>query len=627
MTNKLAQPNIRNVAIIAHVDHGKTTLVDALLKQTGVFRAGQKVEECVMDSNELERERGITIFSKNAAIIYKGVKINIIDTPGHADFSSEVERVLKMAEGVLLLVDAAEGPLAQTRFVLAKALELGLIPIVVINKIDRKDARPKETLDLIYELFIDLGANDKQLEFPVVYAVAREGVAKLSPEDESKNLVPLLDKLLDYIPAPNVDASGPLQIMVTGLDYSDFIGRLAIGKIERGKISAGEKVALINDKEKISAIGGPPPEADAPRAQAAGWKNYSVTKLFTFDKLGKVETNSLSAGDLVALAGIPDVQIGDTIASAENPEALPRVGVEEPTISMNFSVNDGPFAGKEGKFVTSRRIKERLFKELESNVGLRVEETDSASAFKVSGRGVLHLGILVERMRREGYELALSKPVVIYKEKDGERQEPMEELHINVLDADAGKVIEAVGRRRGEMQNMKSHLGHTDLNFSISSRGLIGFRSEFIMLTHGTGTLDHRFVGYGSAKGEIPFRTNGVMVSMTSGKVLAYALDNLQMRGKLFVKPADEVYEGMLVGLRPESGDLAVNPCKAKHVTNVRKSGGEEAIVLTPPEEMTLEKAIEFIDEDELVEVTPESVRLRKKLLKDNERRRKDKEE
>ncbi|MBU3965481.1 translational GTPase TypA [Patescibacteria group bacterium] len=616
METKATQPNIRNVAIIAHVDHGKTTLVDALLKQTGVFRAGQKVAECVMDSNELERERGITIFSKNAAIEYKGVKINIIDTPGHADFSSEVERVLKMAEGVLLLVDAAEGPLAQTRFVLQKALDLGLIPIVVINKIDRKDARPKETLDLIYELFIDLGANEKQLEFPVIYAIAREGVAKLSLKDESKNLIPLLDKLLDYIPAPNVDASGPLQIMITGLDYSDFIGRLAIGKIERGEVKSGEKIALINFKGEI--------------------KNYSVTKLFTFDKLGKVETNRLSAGDLVALAGIPDAQIGDTIASAEKPEALPRVGVEEPTISMNFSVNDGPFAGKEGKFVTSRRIKERLFKELESNVGLRVEETDSASpvrnaisngasAFKVSGRGVLHLGILVERMRREGYELALSKPQVIYREKDGEVMEPMEELHINVLDADAGKVIEAVGRRRGEMQNMKSHLGHTDLNFSISSRGLIGFRSEFIMLTRGAGTLDHRFVGYGATKGEIPFRINGVMVSMASGKVLAYALDNLQMRGKLFVKPGDEVYEGMIVGLRPEAGDLAVNPCKAKHVTNVRKSGGEEAIVLTPPEEMTLEKAIEFIDEDELVEVTPESVRLRKKLLKDNERRRKEK--
>ncbi len=605
--NKPTQPNIRNVAIIAHVDHGKTTLVDALLKQTGVFRAGQKVAECVMDSNELERERGITIFSKNAAIEYKGVKINIIDTPGHADFSSEVERVLKMAEGVLLLVDAAEGPLAQTRFVLAKALELGLTPIVVINKIDRKDARPKETLDLIYELFIDLGANEKQLEFPVIYAIAREGVAKLSLKDESKNLIPLLDKLLDYIPAPNVDASGPLQIMITGLDYSDFIGRLAIGKIERGEVRSGEKVALINSKGEI--------------------KNYSVTKLFTFDKLGKVETDRLSAGDLVALAGIPDVQIGDTIASAEKPEALPRIGVEEPTISMNFSVNDGPFAGKEGKFVTSRHLKERLFKELESNVGLRVEETDSASAFKVSGRGVLHLGILVERMRREGYELALSKPQVIYKEKDGEILEPMEELHINVLDADAGKVIEAVGRRRGEIQNMKSHRGHTDLNFSISSRGLIGFRPEFIMLMHGTGAMDHRFVDYGAAKGEIPFRINGVMVSMTSGKVLAYALDNLQMRGKLFVKPGDEVYEGMLVGLRPEAGDLAVNPCKAKHVTNVRKSGGEEAIVLTPPEEMTLEKAIEFIDEDELVEVTPESVRLRKKLLKDNERRRKEKEE
>lgn len=606
-TSKKQQLNIRNVAIIAHVDHGKTTLVDALLKQTGTFRAGQEVQECVMDSNELERERGITIFSKNASVTYKGVKINIIDTPGHADFSSEVERVLKMAEGVLLLVDAAEGPLAQTRFVLSKALQLGLTPIVVINKIDRKDARIEETLDLIYELFIDLGANDEQLEFPVIYAIAREGIAKTSLADESKDLTPLLDKLLNYIPAPKAKINGALQIMITGLDYNDFVGRIGTGKIERGEIKNGDKVALINAKGEI--------------------KNYQITKLYTFDKLGRTETDHLFAGDLVALAGIADVHIGDTVASVESPEALPRVAVEEPTITMNFLTNDSPFAGRDGKLITSRHIKERLMKELESNVGLRVEETDSSKVFKVSGRGVLHLGILVEQMRREGYEMALSKPHVIYKEINGEKQEPAEELHINVLDEDAGKVIEMVGKRKGEMVNMKSHLGHTDLNFTITSRGLIGFRSEFIMSTHGTGMMDHRFVSYGSIKGDIPFRNNGVMVSMIGGKVLAYALDMLQERGKMFVSPGDEVYEGMLVGLRPEAGDLAVNPCKAKHVTNVRKSGGEEAIVLVPPEEITLEKSIEFIDEDELVEVTPKSIRLRKKLLKDNERRRQEKAE
>jgi GTP-binding protein len=611
------QSNIRNVAIIAHVDHGKTTLVDALLKQTGTFRVGQEVQECIMDSNELERERGITILSKNAAVTYKGVKINIIDTPGHADFSSEVERVLKMAEGVLLLVDAAEGPLAQTRFVLSKALQLGLQPIVVINKIDRKDARVEETLDLIYELFIDLGANDKQLEFPVIYAIAREGIAKTSLTDESKDLKPLLDKLLEYIPAPSVLSEGALQVMITGLDYNDFVGRIGIGKVVRGKVKAGEKVALLDDKREISTQGG----------LASGWKNYQISKLYAFDKLGKCEVDEVSAGDLVALAGIPDIAIGDTVASAEQPEALERIKVEDPTITMDFITNDSPFAGRDGKLITSRHIRDRLMKELESNVGLKVEQTDSAKAYKVSGRGVLHLGVLVENMRREGYEVALSKPQVIYKEVNGERLEPMEELHINVLDADAGKVIELVGRRKGEMVNMKSHLGHTDLNFTISSRGLIGFRSEFIMLTHGTGTMDHRFTEYGKVKGDIPFRTNGVMVSMIAGKVLAYALDLLQQRGKMFMKPGDEVYEGMIVGLRPESGDLAVNPTKAKHVTNVRKSGGEEAIVLTPPEEMTLEKAIEFIDEDELVEVTPKSIRLRKKLLTDNARRRQEKKE
>ncbi len=617
MTIKTTQPNIRNVAIIAHVDHGKTTLVDGLLKQTGTFRVGQEVQECVMDSNVLERERGITILAKNAAVNYKGVKINIIDTPGHADFSSEVERVLKMAEGVLLLVDAAEGPLAQTRFVLSKALQLGLQPIVVINKIDRKDARVEETLDLIYELFMDLGANDKQLEFPIIYAIAREGIAKTSMTEDSKDLTPLLDKLIEYIPAPQVSSEGPLQVMITGLDYNDFVGRIGIGKVVRGKIKQGDRVALLNDKVEISAQGGP----------ASGWKNYSITKLYSFDKMGKCEVSEVSAGDLMALAGIGEISIGDTVASVEKPEALPRIKVEDPTITMDFITNDGPFAGREGKLITSRHIRDRLMKELESNVGLQVEETDSAKVYKVSGRGVLHLGVLVENMRREGYEVTLSKPRVIFKEINGEKLEPMEELHVNVLDPDAGKVIELVGKRRGEMSNMKSHLGHTDLSFSISSRGLIGFRSEFIMITHGTGTMDHRFTEYGKVKGDIPFRTNGVMVSMTAGKVLSYALDLLQQRGKMFMKPGDEVYEGLIVGLRPESGDLAVNPCKAKHVSNVRKSGGEETIVLTPPEEMTLEKAIEFIDDDELVEVTPKSIRLRKKLLTDNARRREEKKD
>ncbi len=601
------QPNIRNVAIIAHVDHGKTTLVDGLLKQTGTFRVGQEVQECVMDSNVLERERGITILAKNAAVSYKGIKINIIDTPGHADFSSEVERVLKMADGVLLLVDAAEGPLAQTRFVLSKALQLGLHPIVVINKIDRKDARVEETLDMIYELFMDLGATDKQLEFPVIYAIAREGIAKTSMAEDSKDLTPLLDKLIEYIPAPQVSSEGPLQVMITGLDYNDFVGRIGTGKVVRGKIKSGEKVALINIKGEI--------------------KNYTITKLYSFDKMGKLEVPEVSAGDLVAFAGIAEVSIGDTVASVEQPEALVRIKVEDPTITMDFITNDSPFAGREGKLITSRHIRDRLMKELESNVGLKVEETTSAKVYKVSGRGVLHLGVLVENMRREGYEVALSKPQVIYKEVNGEKLEPMEELHVNVLDPDAGKVIEMVGKRRGEMSNMKSHLGHTDLNFSISSRGLIGFRTEFIMVTHGTGTMDHRFTEYGKVKGDIPFRTNGVMVSMTAGKVLSYALDLLQQRGKMFMKPGDEVYEGLIVGLRPESGDLAVNPCKAKHVSNVRKSGGEETIVLTPPEEITLEKAIEFIDDDELVEVTPKSIRLRKKLLTDNARRREEKKD
>ncbi len=603
MEKKITEINIRNIAIIAHVDHGKTTLVDALLKQTGVFRAGQEVEKCIMDSNDLERERGITIFSKNAAIHYKGTKINIIDTPGHSDFSGEVERVLKMADGVLLLVDAAEGPLSQTRFVLHKSLELGLSPIVVVNKIDRKDARPAEVLDAIYELFMDLGANEEQFNFPVIYAIGRMGIAQYSLEEKSENLEPLFETILKYVPAPLADPAKPLQMLVTSLDYNDFVGRIAIGKIDNGKITAGQTVALVGADNKI--------------------KKYKVTKLYAFDKLGKIEVNEAGAGDLAAVSGAADVAIGDTIADPENPVALKRVKIDEPTISMNFLVNDSPFAGRDGKFLTSRKIEERLQKELESNVSLRVEKSETANIFKVSGRGVLHLSVLIERMRREGFELAVSKPQVIIKEENGKKFEPIEDLIITVPADYVGKVMEAIGSRRAEVLSMKNLAnGETQLHFKISSRGLIGFRSEFITMTKGLGVMAHRFLEYGEVKGEIPGRLYGVLVSMENGKVLTYALDNLESRGKLFIKPGIEVYEGMIVGIRPESGDLAVNPCKAKHVSNVRVSGGEEAIQLAPPIEMTLEKSLEFIADDELVEVTPASVRMRKKILKDNERRR-----
>lgn len=603
MTEETKQINIRNIAIIAHVDHGKTTLVDALLKQTGVFRAGQETTERIMDSNDLEKERGITIFSKNAAVNYKGTKINIIDTPGHADFSGEVERVLKMADGVLLLVDAAEGPLSQTRFVLAKSLELGLKPIVVINKIDRKDARPQEVLDAIYEMFMELGATDEQFEFPVVYAIGREGVAQLTLEAKGENLEPLFETIIARIPAPLANPDKPLQMLVTSLDYSDFLGRIAVGKVESGKLKVGENVALIASENKI--------------------KKYKITKLFTFDKLGKIEANEVYAGDLAAVAGIADVAIGDTIADSNNPVALDRVHIDEPTISMNFLVNDGPFAGRDGKHVTSRKIEERLAKELESNVSLRVEATDAPNIFRVSGRGVLHLAVLIERMRREGYELSVSQPKVITKEENGKKLEPIEDLMITVPEEFVGKVMENLGPRRAEVLNMKSlSNGESQLHFKVSSRGLIGFRSEFMTMTKGLGIMAHRFMEYGEVKGEIPGRIYGVMVSMENGKALTYALNNLESRGKLFISPGAEVYEGMIVGIRPESGDLAVNPCKAKHVSNVRVSGGEEAIQLAPPIEMTLEKALEFIAEDELVEVTPNYIRLRKRILKDNERRR-----
>lgn len=601
------QSNIRNIAIIAHIDHGKTTLIDSILKQTGAMGSKEEGKERVLDFNDLEKERGITIFAKNAAINYKGVKINIIDTPGHSDFSGEVERVLKMAEGVLLLVDAAEGPLSQTRFVLQKSLELKLKPIVVINKIDRKDARPSEVLDEIYELFIDLGASSEQLEFPVVYAVGREGVAKLNLKDESKNLDPLFDTIINKIQAPTGDREKPFQFLVTTLDYNDFLGRIAIGKVENGRASVGQTIALIDEKNQIN--------------------NFKITKIFTFNNLGRVEMQEVSAGDLAAIAGVFDVNIGDTIASAENPVALPRISIDEPTISVNFLVNDSPFSGREGKLVTIKKIEERLLKEAETNVSLKVEKVESVNAFNVSGRGVLHLAILVERMRREGFELALSQPKVITKKVNGETLEPIEELMITVLSEFSGKVIENLGRRGAELVNMKN-LKNNDVQliFKIPSRGLIGFRSEFITMTRGLGVLAHRLLGYEKLKGNVSSRTFGVLVSIANGKALSYALNNIEKRGKLFVGPGEDIYEGRIIGVRPESGDLTVNPCKGKHMTNVRMSTAlDEKILLSPKEEITLERAIEFIADDELVEVTPKSFRLRKIDLKDVERKKRKK--
>lgn len=593
--------DIRNIAIIAHVDHGKTTLVDGMLKQSGIFRENEKVEERIMDSNELERERGITILSKNTAIRYNGVKINIVDTPGHADFGGEVERVLKMVDGVLLLVDAFEGPMPQTRFVLSKALELDLKPIVVVNKIDRPDARPEEVIDEVLDLFIELGADDDQIEFPVVYASAREGIAKLRLEDDSMDLRPLFETIIKHIPAPKGDIEGPLQLIVTTLDYDDYIGRIAIGKIVRGKIISGENSAICKRDGTI--------------------QNVRISNIYQYEGLKRVQVNDAALGDIVAVSGISDIEIGETIADLNNPEPVDFVHIEEPTISMTFGVNTSPFAGTEGKFVTSRHIRERLMKELETNVALRVEDTESTDSFKVSGRGELHLSILIETMRREGYELQVSKPTVIIKEIDGIKQEPIELLTIDIPEEFMGTVIEKLGSRKAEMMDMHTlKPGTIRLKFKIPTRGLIGYRSEFLTDTKGNGIMTSIIYGYEPYKGEIPSRTRGALVAFETGVATTYGLYNAQERGTLFIEPGTKVYEGMVVGVNARSEDIDVNVCKKKHVTNLRSATADEALRLSPVRQMTLEEALEFIANDELVEVTPKSIRIRKKILDSQQR-------
>ena len=598
MNNK----NIRNIAIIAHVDHGKTTLVDALLKQSHVFRENEQVAERVMDSGDIEKERGITILSKNTSVMYNGVKINIVDTPGHADFGGEVERVLKTVDGVLLLVDAFEGPMPQTREVLKKALALNLKPIVVINKIDRPGAEPEKALDKVIELFIELNASDEQLDFPVIYASAKNGIAKMNLSDDSDNITCIFDTIIDKIEPPTCDMDGTMQMLVSNIDYDDYLGRIAIGRIERGKIKNGMPVSICKQEKNTQG---------------------KIAKLFTYMGLKRVEVDEVDAGDIVAISGIPDISIGDTICDLANPEKIPFVNIDEPTVSMTFSVNNGPFAGQEGEFVTSRHIRDRLFKELERNVSLRVKETASPDSFEVCGRGELHLSVLIEEMRREGYELLVSRPKVIYKEIDGVKCEPIELLVVNVPDDCVGNVIEKLGRRKAEMVNMEpAEAGHTKIEFKIPARGLIGYRTEFLTDTKGEGTMNHIFDSYEPFKGEIQARVRGTIVAFENGKSVTYGLYNAQDKGELFIGPGVDVYEGMIVGLNSRGEDLSINVCKEKHLTNTRASGSDDALRLVPPIQMSLEKAIEFIQDDELVEVTPKSIRLRKKILDSKERER-----
>jgi GTP-binding protein len=592
--------DLRNIAIIAHVDHGKTTLVDGLLRQSGTFRSNEKVRERVMDNIDLERERGITIMAKNTAVEYCGVKINIVDTPGHADFGGEVERTLKMVDGVLLLVDASEGPLPQTRFVLKKALELDLAPILVINKIDRSDARIQEVLNEVYDLFIDLDATEEQLEFPIVYANAKLGIAKLSMNEDAEDLRPLFELILQTIPSPEADDKGILQLLVTNIDYNDYVGRLAIGRLFSGTLRVGDWVSVVNGDSEIVKT--------------------KITSLYGFQGLDRVDIKEAAVGDIVALAGIEGINIGDTITDLENPKALPRIKVDEPTISMVFSVNTSPFAGKEGKYVTSRNLRERLEKELLYNVAIRVD-FDNTDAFKVMGRGELQLAILIEMMRREGYELSVSMPETISKEINGVLHEPMEHLVIDVPEEYVGIVTQQVGMRRGKMQKMQNNgRGRVRLEFRIASRGLIGFRSQFLTDTRGTGLLNHIFDGYELWQGPISKRSTGAIVADRTGKTTTYALFHLQPRGTLFVRENTPVYEGMVVGENSRDNDIDVNVTKEKKLTNMRASGADEALQLIPPKVLSLEQAIEFIKEDELVEVTPSAVRIRKKILDVNKR-------
>jgi GTP-binding protein len=606
---------LRNIAIIAHVDHGKTTLVDKLLHQAGTFAAHQHIEERVMDSNAIEKERGITILAKNTAVDYGGVHINIVDTPGHADFGGEVERVLSMVDGVLLLVDAVEGPMPQTRFVTRKALAQGLKPIVVVNKVDRDSARPEWVVNQTFDLMDKLGASEDQLDFPVIYASAINGWASTEPvtgtgsrstEDGTcppRDMRPLFDAILKHVPEPKGDPEAPLQLQIAAVDYSSFLGRIAIGRIRRGTIRKAQQVAIL-----------------------AGDKPMRIAKIGviqTFQGLNKVDTDAASAGEIVSVTGIEDFVIGTTFADPQQPEALPMTGVDEPTLTMNFMVNKSPLAGQEGKYVTSRQIRERLERELLANVALRVEETEDADVFRVSGRGELHLTILIENMRREGYEVAVGKPRVVVKEVDGVRMEPWEQLTVDVETDSQGKIMEELGRRGGELQDMvPDGKGRVRLDYNIPSRGLIGFQMEFMTLTRGTGIKSHVFDTYAPVKGELPTRRNGVLISSEQGDAVAFALWNLEERGRMFVSPGERVYEGMVIGIHSRDNDLIVNPIKGKKLTNVRAAGKDEAVTLTPPIQLTLESAIEFIEDDELVEVTPKSIRLRKRFLSEHDRKR-----
>ena len=590
----MERTDIRNVAIIAHVDHGKTTLVDAMLRQSGVFRTNEQVAERVMDSNDLERERGITILSKNTAVLHSGVKINIVDTPGHADFGGEVERVLNMVDGVLLLVDAFEGPMPQTKYVLRKALEQKLKPIVVINKIDRPDQRVDDVEDEVLELFMELDADDDQLDFPVVYATARDGIAKLNMADESSNLEPLFKLLIENIPAPKGEIDGPLQVMVTTLDYDEYVGRIAIGRVVRGRIKNGQNVTVLDGENQ---------------------RKGRIGRLYGYEGLKRREVEEAAMGDIIAVTGLDDVNIGDTIADTENPEALPTIAIDEPTLSMLFSVNTSPFAGREGDFVTSRHLRDRLFREVETNVSLRVDETDSADSFKVSGRGELHLSILIETMRREGFEFHVGKPEVIYKTIQGQRCEPMELLTVDVPQDFMGAVMEKLGTRKAELINMGEISGYLRMEFVIPARGLIGVRNELLTSTKGNGIMNHVFHGYAPYKGDIQGRTRGALVAFEPGETTGYGIYSVQDRGVMFIVPGQEVYTGQIVGENAREQDMDVNPCKKKHVTNMRSSSADEAIRLTSPRIHSLEQALEYINDDELVEVTPKSIRLRKSIL------------
>ena len=593
--------NMRNIAIITHVDHGKTTIVDSMLKQAGVYRENEEVVEQVMDSNDLERERGITILAKNTAIDYKGIRINVVDTPGHADFGGEVERVLKMVDAVLLVVDAFDGPMPQTRFVLHKALGLGLKPIVCINKIDRPDARPLEVVDMVLDLFIELGADEDQLEFPIIYTSGKVGLAttdiKEFEEGKKLDFTPLLDAVVKYTPCPEGDPDAPMQLLVSNIDSDPYVGRIGIGRVERGTIKQGENVTLVTYGDE-------------------GKRNAKVVKLMRFHNLGREEVKEASIGEIVCVAGIADINIGDTLCDSANPEPLPFVAIDEPTIAMTFSVNDSPFAGQEGKYVTSRHLRERLFKEIETNVSMRVEETDTTEAFIVKGRGELHLSVLIETMRREGYEFQVSKPKVIMKEIDGVLHEPVEDLVIDVPEEFVGPVMEKIGKRRGELVNMlPPSKGYTRLEFRIPSRGLLGYRTEFLTDTKGNGIMNSVINGYEPFAGEIETRGQGVLVAFETGTAVTYGLYNAQDRGPLFIGAGTPVYEGMIVGVNPKPEDITVNVCKKKHVTNMRSAGADEAMRLTPPLRYSLEQCLEFVKDDELCEVTPQSIRLRKKIL------------